>query len=249
MPRYIFGLNQIHVIAQRSDADERDADWLYLAVKINDVSPFEIKGPITTLDGETFFVGPGPGGERSRLGSGAVLRTNSCEIGPLEVGPEDNVLVIAWVINLGSTDNDEQIADFLKVAGASAELIGRAIGVVSGGILAVAGQIVNELGSVVSAIGEVLGWLTAEKNCNGLVFLDSNGFTGKRLRDLTQTAAHINPTRGQSQFPQEGCGVPQTEVVFSIRDSASLRQCLQARGLRPNPGLRSLTGSVRELMR
>jgi hypothetical protein len=249
MPRYIFSLNEIHVITQRSEADEKDADWLYFAVKVNDVSPFEITGPITTVDFETFLVGPGPAGERSRLGSGSVLRSNSCQIGPIEVGPEDTVLVVASVINLGSTDDDQQAADFLKFAGASAELVGRAVGLVSGGLLAVAGEIVNELGSVVSAIGEVLGWFTAEKNCNGLVFVDANGFTGKRLRDLTQTTAHINPTRGHSQFPQEGCGVPQTEVTLAIRDSASLRQCLQARGLHPNPGIRSLTSSVRELMR
>jgi hypothetical protein len=249
MPQYIFSINQIHVIAQRSEADERDADWLYFAVKVNDVSPMEIKGPITTLDGETFFIGPGPAGERARLGSGAVLRTTSCEIGPIEVGPEDAVLVVAQVTNLGSTDDDEQAAEFLKVSGASAELLGRALVVVTGGVLAVAGEVVSELGGVVSAVGEVLGWLTADANCNGLVFVDANGFTGKRLQDLTQTAAHVNPTRGHSQSSQEGCGVPQTEVIFSIRNSASLRQFLLAKDLRPNPGIRSLASSVRELMR
>jgi len=249
MPQYIFSINQIHVIAQRSEADEKDADWLYFAVKVNDISPIEIKGPITSLDFETFFIGPGPAGERLRLGSGAVLRTNSCEIGPIEVGPEDAVLAVASVTNLGSTDDDEQTAEFLKVSGASAELVGRALGVVTGGVLAAAGAVVSELGGIVSAVGEVLGWFTADENCNGLVFMDANDFTGKRLRDLTQTAAHINRTRGHSQFSQEGCGVPQTEVTFSIRDSASFRQFLQARGLRPNPGIRSLTSSVRELMR
>ena len=91
---------------------------------------------------------------------------------------------MAAYINLELTDDDEQTAEFLKVSGASAELVGRALGVVTGGVLAAAGAVVSELGGIVSAVGEVLGWFTADENCNGLVFMDANDFTGQRIREI-----------------------------------------------------------------
>jgi hypothetical protein len=147
-------------------------------------------------------------------------------IGPIEVADEDSIIVTYSVANLSHSNPEQATAEYLKLVAGEAAVLAGATALVPGGQLA--GAIESILAGVLGFIGELLGWIAGNKpNCDGTIAVAPGlSFTGAQLQSQVNTPvpsfnviSQFTETivnRGMTAGTTSGCGVPNTDVTWSI---------------------------------
>jgi hypothetical protein len=210
----VFSVGGVEVLTQKSDPDHSDSDWLTIVVTLMNPATRNAR----TLEPRIHHI------------EGAI-KTGDDIVGPFETDPfdaaEGEIVVINYVLmNLGSSDAEEQFAQAVKVTdkvvGVVAPIAGAAIGfIVFGdpGLGLKMGQTIAEgLDKVISTLSDAVDFLgvhAGPPNCNGEVLHDTLTFLpGELAQALDQPASR------EYTGPQETsrCGSPpRSKVNFTLR--------------------------------
>jgi hypothetical protein len=209
MPSFIWSLREVQVQNQKADSDN---DYLSLNWSI--------------LNNDTKNVSSSSSTQRI----GGVIHTGDTiqgpfETPPIEVGPNDVLSLNVLITNLGSSDEEEQFAQAVKitekVGGTLASAVAGVVGLITGGPTG-AGVAIEAVRKVTSAVDDTLKALfdifhqgPPPPNCNGEVAHLTLLFT------LDQLQAAVNQEASQviaGPQTESRCGeAPHTKLVFAVR--------------------------------
>lgn len=232
MAFYAFRFDKIHSIFQRAKVN--DHDLVTFGVFVNHIDRGHGSGDFGLLgSGDVVLAAARPPNILSHMSTAWI-------IGPLEIAPGDDVLVVYSGTNISDLQGlkaQEQAEIQLKIMDMLATAaVGYAGGVV-GSVLGAA------LGLVSDPIGTLLGY-HKQYPCNGVVFSDAVQFTGASLEGLPfqspspassfptlPTATEVsftNPNRigpytDEAAHDTDTCGhIAETDVTFSVLRLASI---------------------------
>jgi hypothetical protein len=210
---YRFDINSIEVHTQKSDHDHSDSDWLTIMVAIGDAATKDMR----TLTSKTIHVG-------EVIKSGAVL-TGAFKGDFFDAKDTDLVVVSYLLMNLGSSDIEEQGAQAVKITNKVVSIAGPAVGAAIGlffGQPAEGFQIGKQVAeafdgaiAVLSDVFDFLGLHFGPPNCNGEVLKDTLNYLPGELAQAVD-----RPVSRQYTGPQtnERCGsAPESKVTFNVR--------------------------------
>jgi hypothetical protein len=209
---YVFSIDSIEILVQKSDNAHSDSDWLTIIPTIAD----PITKNIRTLPEKTHHLG-------GEIHFGDILR-GPFESDPIDAKDTDVVIVNYFVTNLGSSDDREQFAQAVKVTNKVVGVVGPAAGAAVGFLYGdpaagakIGKAIADAFDGVIKGLGEffdAIGVEVADANCNGMVLQDTLVYNPHEVGGaLGQKASR------QYLGPQEesDCGdPPMSKVNFSI---------------------------------
>jgi hypothetical protein len=209
-----FDINSIDVRTQKADNDHSDSDWLTIIIAVGDAVT---KDRPRTLISKTIHVG-------EVIKNGSVLR------GPFrtdffEVRDTDVVVVSFLLMNLGSSDIEEQGAQAVKITDKVVGIAGPALGAVIGLFFGQPGEgfklgkqvaeVFHGAVGVLSDVFDFLGLHFGPANCNGEVLSDTLTFLPGEMAQAVDRPASRDYTGPQGN---ERCGSPpETTVHFNVR--------------------------------
>jgi hypothetical protein len=208
---FIFRVNTVEVHTQKSDDDHSDSDWLSFIVSI---------GNPVTKNVRTFAETPHNIAGNAK--SGGTFPGASTQ--PLFVEENELVTITYLVMNLGSSDAEEQFAQAVKVTNKvvqiAAPVIGAAIGLFLGNPkegFEVGKKVAVAVGDAIDALSDVFDFLGVHfgpPNCNGEVLQDTVVYQPGELARAAGQPASRDYTGPQSN---ERCGgAPVTRVNFEV---------------------------------
>jgi hypothetical protein len=208
---FIFRVNTVEVRTQKSDNDHSDSDWLSFIISI---------GNPTTKNVRTFS--ETPHNIAGNVKSGGMVGGGSTQ--PLVVEDNEIVTITYLIMNLGSSDAEEQFAQAVKVTNKvvqiAAPIIGAAIGLYLGDPkqgFEVGKKIAVAVGDAVAGLSDVFDFLGIHfgpPNCNGEVLRDTLVYQpGEFARAAGQPASreYTGP-----QLNERCGGAPVTRVNFEV---------------------------------
>ena len=209
-----FDINSIDVRTQKADDDHSDSDWLTIIVAVGDAAT---KDRPRTLISKTIHVG-------EVIKSGSVLQ------GPFktdffEVRDTDVVVVSFLLMNLGSSDIEEQGAQAVKITDEVVGIAGPALGAVIGLFFGQpsegfklgtqVAEVFHDAIGVLSDVFDFLGLHFGPANCNGEVLNDTLTFLPGEMAQAVDRPGSRDYTGSQGN---ERCGSPpETTVHFNVR--------------------------------
>jgi len=232
MPTYVFGIDTITIQNQKADSDHSDNDWLTLT--------WSVANPVTKSV-QTF---------NKTLRVGGVLHSGDVIHGPfatepIVLGDDDILTVTTLLVNLGSSDTEDQFRQAVqvtdKVVGAVGPIVGGIIGTLAAGNLQagvqIGGAVAKGLDTLIGALSDIFDFLNMHigpANCNGEVLHDTLTYTASDLRQGLGQAASRTYAGPQSNGR---CGAPpHTQVDFSVAllpagAQGGWRSCPKCQGL------------------
>ncbi|HZS56061.1 MAG TPA: hypothetical protein VFA65_16785 [Bryobacteraceae bacterium] len=209
---YVFRVDSVDILRQKTDNDHGDSDWLSIMVTVGD--------PITkntqTLPAKLHHIE-------------GDIKTGNVIGGPFATDPftanDSDVVSITYVLmNLGSSDAEEQFAQAVKVTDKIVQVVGPVAGAIIGTFFGATGegfqvgeQIAKGVDEAISKLGDlfdVLGIHIGPPNCNGEVLHDSLTFQPGELEKAINQSSSREYTGPQTN---SRCGgAPQSRVHFSI---------------------------------
>ena len=209
---YVFSIDSIEILVQKSDNAHSDSDWLTIIVTIAD----PITKNIRTLPEKTHHLG-------GKINFGDILRGPFAS-DPIDAKDTDLVIVNYLVTNLGSSEARDQFEQAVKVTNKVVGVVGPAAGAVVGLFYgnpaagAKVGQAIAEaFDTVIEGLGEVFDFLDIDfgpPNCNGEVLHDTLVYNPYELAQARDQNASRQYTGSQEE---SDCGDPPvSKVNFSI---------------------------------
>jgi len=209
---YVFGIDSIEILVQKSDNSHSDSDWLTIIVTVADPitkSVVELPPKVHHLSDKVNF--------------GDVIRGPFAS-DPIHAKDSDIVTINYFVVNLGSSDGEDQFREATevtnKVVSVVAPAVGAAVGALGGNPgagLEVGQAVAKAFDAVLDGLSDVFDFLNIHAgppNCNGVVLQDTLSYSPNQLAQaLDQKASK------QITGPQENsrCGAaPVSKVNWSI---------------------------------
>lgn len=210
--RYIFRVDSVDIIRQKTDGDHGDSDWLSIIVTVTD--------PITkntqTLPAKLHHI-------EGDIKTGDVI-AGSFGTDPFTASDSDVVTITYVLMNLGSSDAEEQFTQAVKVTDKIVQVVGPVAGAIIGAFfgapgqgLSIGEQIAQGVDKAISKLGDlfdVLGVHIGPPNCNGEVLHDALTFQAGELEKAVNQSSAKEYT-GPQQNSRCG-GAPESRVHFSI---------------------------------
>jgi len=208
---FIFRVNSVDVLTQKSDGDHSDSDWLSFIVTI--------ANPVTKHV-RTFAENPhNIAGNAKSGGSFRGARTE-----PFAVEDHEIVSITYLVMNLGSSDAEEQFAQAVQVTNKVVQIAAPAIGAVVGFFFGQPGEgfevgkkIADVVDGAIDGLSDVFDFLdihAGPPNCNGEVLKDTLVYQPGEFARAAGQPASREYTGPQAS---ERCGAaPVTRVTFEV---------------------------------
>ena len=214
MPGFVFSVDSVEIQNQKADNHHSDNDYLSLVWTVANTA---------TKNVQTF---------KKTLRVGGVLHTGDVVNGPFMTDPfnmgDGDILTVNLVlVNLGSSDAEEQFRDAVqvteKVADVAAPVVGSIITTILAGDPAAGAQIgeavAHALRDVISTFSDIFDFFDIHigpPNCNGEVFHDTLTYGANEFGQAVNQPASRSYEGPQTESK---CGAaPHTKVNFSIRD-------------------------------
>jgi hypothetical protein len=209
---FVFSVDSIEIRRKKSDDDHNDSDWLSIIVTV--INP--VTKNAFTLPAKTHHI-------EGSIKSGDII------VGPFVSDPinsqDSNIIIINYVLtNLGSSDDEEQFAQAVKITNKIVGIVGPIVGAVIGFFggdpgegLKIGQQIAKGFDSAIGTLSDVFDFLGVHfgpPNCNGEVFHDTLVFQPGELGQAVNQIASREYTGPQEN---DRCGSPQSKINFSIR--------------------------------
>jgi len=216
MATYVFSVDRVEIHNQKADTNHSDSDWLSFIVTV--------ANPITK-NVETF-----PAGTHH---IGSIIHTGDTLTGPFTSNPitveDSDVVTVNYLItNLGSSKDEDQFAEAVKVTdkavGVVGPIAGAAIGLFVGDPAAglkIGQEIAKGFDTLINTLSDIFDFFNIHvgaANCNGEVLHDTLTFQPNELKQAVN-----RPASREYTGPQENsrCGMPpHSKVTFSIKDMA-----------------------------
>src|ERR1043165_8995991 len=222
MPAYVFSIDNVQVHNQKASKDHSDSDWLSIVCTV--INP--ITKDRRVLPAKTYQIG-------------SIIHTGDTLIGPFRsdviVANDSDVVTVNYLItNLGSSSNEDQFAQAVKVTVKVVEVVAVAVETVFSTVttgdptvgIAVGAKIKGAIDAVVSTLSDVFDFLHIHvdaPNCNGEVLHETLTFQPNELKQALGRLASIEYPNPDSPAPPqpERCGLgPHTNVGFSVQPTA-----------------------------
>jgi len=241
MPTYVFSVNRVEVHNQKADQDHSDDDYLTIICTV--ANP--VTKDVQTLPAKIHKIGGN-------------IHTGDTLTGPFKSDPittdDSNIVIVNYLImNLGSSNVEDQFAQAVKVTDKVVGVVGPIAGGVFGLFLGdpaagvkIGQEIAKGFDSVISTLSDVFDFLhihAGPPNCNGEVLHDTLTFQPNQVKQsIGQSASREYPNADQPSPPQpERCGLaPHTKITFMVIDLFSLRQFMLTTGSDARRGIRSM---------
>jgi hypothetical protein len=211
---YRFNIDSIQVHTQKADSDHSDSDWMTLFITVADPV---VKGDVPV---------------RSKMFQlGGSIKTGDTIVGDfrsdLFTAKDTDVVTIGYlVMNLGSSDADQQFAQAVKITNKIVDdvgpIVGAAIGLFVGNPgagIELSGKIIEAFDKTVKILGDAFDFLGihfAPANCNGEVLHDTLTFQPGELDRAANQPPQSKTYKGTQD--NDRCGAPPEYVVnFSIQ--------------------------------
>lgn len=219
---YIFSIDSVEILNQKADSDHSDSDWLSINVTI--ANP--LTKSIQTLPPKIHHI-------EGAIKTGDII-AGPFASDPINANDSDVVVVNYTLMNLGSSDAEDQFAQAVKVTDKIVEVAGPIVGGLIGlyfgnpkeGVQ-IGEQIAKEFDTAISILSDVFDFLDIHigpPNCNGEVLHDTLTFLPNEL------AQAVNQTASREYTgPQENdrCGsAPVSKVNFSIQRLTEIQNSL-----------------------
>jgi len=208
---FVFSINSVEVHTQKADNDHSDSDWLSIIVSI---------GNPVTKDIQTFARDPhNISGSAKSGGTFPGARTD-----PFFAEDTDIVTITYLLMNLGSSDSEEQFAEAVKITNkvvdVAGPVVGAAIGLFFGAPsegFAIGQKVAKAFDEAISVLGSIFDFLgihIGPPNCNGEVLHDTLIF---QPGELAQATGHLASRDYTGPQANERCGgAPVTRINFSV---------------------------------
>jgi hypothetical protein len=217
-PTYVFKVDSVEIRVQKADNDHSDSDWLSIIVSVGN----PITKNVQTFSTQPIHI-------EGNIKTGNIIAGNFVS-NPFIAEDSDLVTVTYLLMNLGSSDAEEQFAQAVKVTnkvvGVVAPIAGAVIGFwlfgQPGEGFEVGIKISKAVDTVVSTLSDVFDFLgihIGPPNCNGEVLHDTLTYPPGAL---AQAVNH--PASREYTGPQEEgrCGgAPESKVNFTVLRSVT----------------------------
>lgn len=213
-PPYIFNVEAFDILTQKADDNHSDSDWLSFVVTIGD--PLT-KSSVTLPPQDPIHVG-------GNIKTGDVMRGAFGTV-PFDAKKTDVVTITYVLINLGSSDAEEQFANAVKVGN---KIVG-VVGPIAGGVIGlffgkpqegfkIGQEIAKGVDTAIDTLGDVFDFLDihiAPANCNGVVLTDTLVYLPNEVH---QARNQVATREFEGSQENSRCGAPpKTRVTFAIR--------------------------------
>jgi hypothetical protein len=202
---YTFTLPKFTCNKMRSNnwlGTERDTDYAYLSVMVNNGAPTAVTQKIGTVDSNSTY-------------------KTTLSIPSINIADNDNVTIQYHIIN--SSSSDDQAIQILKQIGeklgstVATWLVTTGVGALGAALGAAVGTGIFPL--VGTALGAIVGWVLSQiwtqldANCDGPVAGALHFYTGAQLRLMTANAPFVSSEDNPGQSSPTGCGNNSDYVV------------------------------------
>jgi hypothetical protein len=220
--RFVFRVDSVDIRRQKADNDHSDSDWLTIVVTVGN--------PITK-NSQTFPAKLYHIGGAIRTGNVILPNTDVAASGGKDfvtdafVAGDGDIVTISYVLmNLGSSDAEDQFAQAVKISDKILQVVGPVAGAIIGTFFdapeegaQIGEQIAEGVDKAIKALSDffdILGIHIGPANCNGEVLHDTLTFApGEIAKALNQPASR------DFTGPQENSrcgGAPESTVHFSV---------------------------------
>jgi len=211
-PRYVFSVDSLVAKRQKADGDHSDSDWLSIVVTVGD----PVTKQVRTLPTKTHHL-------EGAIKTGDVIAGNFAT--DMFEAADSEVVVITYVIvNLGSSDAEEQFQQAVQVTNTVVQIVAPIVGTAVGLFFGAAGEglqigekIASTFSAAISTLSDVFDFLgihVGPPNCNGEVLHDALTFAPG---ELARAAGHPASRDYTGPQTEERCGgAPESTVNFSV---------------------------------
>ena len=209
---YVFRVDSVDILRQKTDSDHGDSDWLTITVTVGD----SITKNVQTLPAKLHHI-------EGDIKTGDVI-AGSFATDPFTAKDSDIVTITYLLMNLGSSDAEDQFAQAVKVTDKVVQVVAPVAGTIIGAFFGAPGQglevgeqIAKGVDEAISKLGDlfdVLGIHIGPPNCNGEVLHDTLTFQPGELEKAVNQSSSREYT-GPQQNSRCG-GAPESRVHFSV---------------------------------
>jgi len=210
---YRFVINSVDVLTQKADHDHSDSAWLTFCITAHDPT---VKGDVPV--------------HTTMVHLGGEMRTGDHLVGDFRsdffTAKDTDVVSVSYVVvNLGSSDEEDQFAQAVKLTNKIvddwAPIVGAAVGLIVGDPAAgieFAGKITDGFDKVIKIAGDAFDFLGIHfgpANCNGEVLHDTIVFQPGELSQAVDKSQTRSYTGSQGN---DRCGAPpEYRIDFSVQ--------------------------------